>query len=302
MPRFVRLAALQLPGWTTGTTAREKHECNLRNMEHHLTLVGRAGCDLAAIGENSNLRTLNHAERVELANPLLDGAEMSIGRRLAREFKMNVCLGIGGIHNGKRRNAAVFIDRNGAVAGTYFKVHLTRWEAHRGTAPGDDFPVFDLDIGRVGAVICHDLSYVESTRVLTVRRAEIIVWPSNWAGDGRDLADTVIRCRAIDSSAHLMFMSYGQDPTQPMEWQQGVVGCTSIINPLGEVIAQAPHRTPCVVTAEVDLDLRRVSHNFTYDRDDVWIDEMLSERRPQTYGPICDPGLVPPPPRRYTFV
>ena len=149
-------------------------------------------------------------------------------------------------------------------------------------------------------MICHDLSYVETTRVLGVRGAEIIVWPSNWSGWGRDLSLCLMRARAIDNSAYLMFLSAGQDPTKPLNMMTGVYGCTCIISPMGEIIAQVPQRIPNIVSAEVDLDDKRVAHGFTFDRNDVFIKEMLCERRPDAYGPICDASLVPKPPREYS--
>lgn len=299
MSRRLKIAAIQIPNWVEGSTAKEKYQSNLRNIEKYLRMAGETGCDLTGVGECSNTRKLSQEEKQEVLPDLLGGPEIEIGTRLAKEFGMNVVLGIAGRHEGKKRNAGVVIDRGGRIEGVYFKVQLTRGEKLNGITPGDDFTVFDLDIGKIGVVICHDLSFAESTRVLAVRGAEIIMWPSNWSGWGRDLSNCMIRCRAIDSSAYLVFLSSGQNPDEPTNWMTGVAGCTSIVSPMGEFIAQMPHRIPGVVTAEVDLDIKRVAHGFTYDRQDVFIDEMLCERRPDAYAPLCDPSVVPAPPREY---
>ncbi len=299
MARRVKIAAIQIPRWVEGTTAREKYETNLRHIENYLALAGQTGCDLTAIGECSNVRCLTGEETEEVLGPLLDGPEVEIGSRLAKKFNMNVVLAIKGIREGKKRNAGIVINRKGEVEGTYFKVHLTRREKLGGIAAGDDFPVFEMDFGKMGILICHDLSFVEAARVLTVRGAELVVWPSNWSGWGRDLSNCIIRCRAIDSAAYLVYLSWGQNPDKPMNWMTGVAGCTAIVSPMGETIAQMPHRMPGVVTAEVDLDIKRVAHGWTYDRDDVFIEEMLCERRVDAYAPLCDESLVPAPPREY---
>ncbi len=68
---------------------------------------------------------------------------------------------------------------------------------------------------------------------------------------------------------------------------------------MGEIIAQVPQRIPGLVSAEADLDDKRVAHSFTYDRNDVFIKEMLCERNVKAYGPLLDPALVPAPPREY---
>jgi len=301
MARTVKIAAIQVPNWVEGETTQEKYQSNLDQMEHYLRQAGEAGCDITGVGECSNTRGLSQEEKGQVLPDLLTGPEVEMGKRLAREFGMNIVLGIAGMHEGKKRNTATVIDRQGEIAGIYFKVQLTRNEKLSGVVPGDDFPVFDLDFGRIGCVICHDLSFVEAVRVLAVRRAEIILWPSNWSGWGRDLSNCMIRCRAIDSSAYLVFLSAGQNPQNPMNWMTGVAGCTGVVSPMGEYIAQTPHRVPGIVTAEVDLDIQRVAHGFTHNREDVFIDEMLCERRPDAYGPLCDPSLVPDPPREYTL-
>ena len=299
MPRTVKMSAIQIPNWVSGNTATEKYQCNLKNIEKYLGMAGRTQCDLTAIGECSNTRNLTRQEADSVLPPLLDGPEVKMASKLARKHSMHIVLGIAGLYKGKKRNSAILIDRKGKVAGVYHKVQLTRQEVLMGYAPGDDFPVFKTDFGAMGAVICHDLSFVESTRVLCVRGAEIIVWPSNWSGWGRDLSLCLMRARAIDSSAYLMFLSAGQNPEKPLNMMAGVAGCTCIISPMGEIIAQSPYRTPGIVSAEVDLDNKRVAHSFTFNRDDVFIREMLCERRPEAYRPLCDPSLVPPPPREY---
>jgi predicted amidohydrolase len=299
MPRNVKITAIQIPNWVTGNTAKEKYESNLKNIDKFLDMAGKTGCDLTGIGEDSNIRNLSNPEADQVLPPLLDGPEVKMGARLAKKHNMNIVLGIAGIHEGKKRNAGVLVNRSGKVAGVYHKVQLTRGEKLAGYIPGDDFPVFKTDFGKIGIVICHDLSFIESTRVLGVRGAEVIVWPSNWSGWGRDLSLCLMRARAIDNSAYLVFLSSGQNPEKPLNMMAGVCGCTCIISTMGEIIAQVPQRIPGIVSAEVDLDDKRIAHGFTYDRNDVFIKEMLCERRPDAYGPLSDPSLVPPPPREY---
>lgn len=301
MSRPVRIGAIQVPGWVEGDTPQEKHHCNIAQMEELLVEAGERGCDIAGVGEASNVRGIPQEDRDVLYEdlPLLDGPEVEMGSRVAQEYEMNICLGIVGFENGNKRNAAVFMDRRGEIAGVYHKVQPTRGELLGGTVAGEDLPVFELDFGKVGAIICHDMSFVETVRVLGVRGAEIVMWPSNWSGWGEDLSNCLIRSRAIDNHCYIAFLSSGQDPTKPMNWKQGVAGCTSLISPMGQVIAQMPTRTPGIVTADIDLDLKRVAHGFSWGNDDIFIDEMLCERNVAAYAPIADGSLVPAPPREY---
>jgi predicted amidohydrolase len=89
--------------------------------------------------------------------------------------------------NGKIYNAAVVIDRHGEVLGEYRKIHLTEGELEDGLTPGPlDAPVFDTDFGRIGVQICFDIEWVDGWQRLANQGAEIVFWPSAFAG-GRAL-------------------------------------------------------------------------------------------------------------------
>ena len=119
MSRRLKIAAIQIPNWVEGSTAKEKYQSNLRNIEKYLRMAGETGCDLTGVGECSNTRKLSQEEKQEVLPDLLGGPEIEIGTRLAKEFGMNVVLGIAGRHEGKKRNAGVVIDRGGRIEGIH---------------------------------------------------------------------------------------------------------------------------------------------------------------------------------------
>ncbi len=79
-------------------------------------------------------------------------------------------------------NTAVLVDRGGNLVGVYRKVHpvaLTGSDVlEGGTIPGDDFPVFDCDFGRLGIQICFDMLYADGWKALAKAGAEIVALPS----------------------------------------------------------------------------------------------------------------------------
>ncbi len=79
-------------------------------------------------------------------------------------------------------NAAILIGRKGEVLGTYRKVHLVvslaQGTMESGTTPGDAFPVFDCDFGKLGMQICYDMDFAEGWAELARRGAELIAWPT----------------------------------------------------------------------------------------------------------------------------
>jgi predicted amidohydrolase len=77
-------------------------------------------------------------------------------------------------------HTAVLLAPDGKIAGTYRQCHLD--PAFTWATPGDDLPVFDTAIGRIGMLLCEDVRFPEAAGVLSVRRADLIAIPSRWDG------------------------------------------------------------------------------------------------------------------------
>ena len=79
-------------------------------------------------------------------------------------------------------NAAVLIDRQGAPAGVYRKVHLVVSSDGKtmegGATPGDELPVFDCDFGKLAIQICYDMEFDRGWDELKRKGAELVVWPT----------------------------------------------------------------------------------------------------------------------------
>jgi predicted amidohydrolase len=79
-------------------------------------------------------------------------------------------------------HTAVLLAPDGKLIGSYRQSHLDESTASW-AAPGDDLPVFETAIGRVGILLCEDARFPEASGVLAVRRADLIALPSAWAGE-----------------------------------------------------------------------------------------------------------------------
>ncbi|VAW18019.1 hypothetical protein MNBD_BACTEROID01-2122 [hydrothermal vent metagenome] len=78
---------------------------------------------------------------------------------------------------------AILIDRKGQIVGKYHKTHLTvREQFIKSISPGNEYPVFRTDFGKVGLMVCYDNHFPEVARILAVKGAELIAYPS--MGDG----------------------------------------------------------------------------------------------------------------------
>ena len=151
--------------------------------------------------------------------------------------------------DGKIYNASYILDRNGEEVGRFHKVHLTYSEQMRGLTGGDDFPVFDLDFGRVGIMICWDNYFPESARCLGNRGAELILYPL--------YGDTLVpqweiklRARAVDNS---LFIASEQIDAN------NIGAFTGLVNPAGDVVFRLD-TFPSVRVVEVDVGREQVAY------------------------------------------
>lgn len=79
---------------------------------------------------------------------------------------------------GMLHHTAVLIGPDGQLLGTYRQTHPD--EGADWMTPGDDLPVFDTAIGRIGMLLGEDARFPEASGVLAVRRADLIALPTAW--------------------------------------------------------------------------------------------------------------------------
>ena len=149
--------------------------------------------------------------------------------------KLNTWI-VAGIYEREGRvvyNTAVLIDRKGALAGKYRKTHLPREEWEQGITPGNEYPVFDTEFGKVGLTVCWDVQFPEPSRAMALKGAEIILLPI-WGG-----SETLAKARAIENHIFLISSSYDMK--------------SFIVDPTGNVMAEATREKP-VAVATLNLD------------------------------------------------
>ncbi len=172
----------------------------------------------------------------DVAEPVPGPTTVRLGE-LARKRSAWVAAGIYEREGIAIYNTAVLIDRQGRVAGRYRKVYLPREEIEGGLTPGNDYPVFQTDFGKVGIMICWDLQYADPARALALRGAELVLLPI-WGGN-----EALPKARAIEN--HVFLAASGYDHP------------TYILAPDGETVASAPERGKAAI-ATIDLNRRYV--------------------------------------------
>ncbi|MBI5385160.1 MAG: carbon-nitrogen hydrolase family protein [Verrucomicrobia bacterium] len=195
----------------------------------------------------------NGKSYTEVSEPIPGPTTLRLGT-LAKKLNSYLVAGIYERTNGLVFNTAVLLGRGGELLGAYRKTHLPREEWEKGITPGNQYPVFRTEFGKVGVMICWDLQFPEPARALAAQGAEMILLPI-WGG-----SEVLARARAIENSVFLISATYDMR--------------SFIVDPTGQVLAEATKDQP-VATAELPLDRKFLQ---------PWIGDMKTrawkERRP----------------------
>ena len=168
------------------------------------------------------------------ASEYIPGPTTEFLGKIARKHKLYIVAGILEKNGDTVFNTAVLIDRNGNFAGKYRKVSLPQEEIDGGITPGNSFPVFDTDFGKIGLMICWDVTFPEPARVLAQKGAEIIFLPI-WGGD-----TILTKARAIENQVYVVSSTYDM--------------ISAVFDQEGKVVKEATENNPVIV---VDVDLNK---------------------------------------------
>jgi predicted amidohydrolase len=147
--------------------------------------------------------------------------------------------------DGQCYNAAVLLDRQGQVVGTYDKLHPVASASYdkfeKGVTPGRAPKVFDTDFGRIGILICFDINWRQEWARLKEMGAEIVFWPSAYDGG------LPLQARALDHHYYVV-SAVRKDHAR-------------IIDVLSSVLAQTGPYTD-IAEAVIDLDKQVFSTDY----------------------------------------
>ena len=119
--------------------------------------LGEQKADIVCLPEG--ITVVNTGQKyMDVSEPVPGPSTRFLGK-LAKKYNMYIIAGIYEREGVAVYNTAVLLDRSGVLAGKYRKVCLPREEIERGLTPGDSFPVFDTDFGRIGIMICWDVFF-----------------------------------------------------------------------------------------------------------------------------------------------
>ncbi|MEA4961385.1 carbon-nitrogen hydrolase family protein [Lutispora sp.] len=203
-------------------------------------------------GFNTGYYCFGYEKMKQIAEPI-DGDTITRMRSLAKELNIYIVAPIMlAVATGIVQNSAVMIDDEGKILGDYSKTHLVGQEQLY-LQRGREYPVFHTKYGKFGIVICYDICFPETTRILALKGADLIICPAAWR-DGsyfKDWMNKVSMVRALDNTVYIALINCtGVLPDSPF------CGSTQFVDPIGNVMAM------CSVDKEEilyqDIDMGRV--------------------------------------------
>lgn len=246
-------------------------------------------------------RHLSKAQMLDIAEFIPDGE--SIGRLIGIADKNNIAVLAGLFEKDEHGNiykAYVCVDKNGLVA-KFRKLHPF---INPNILPGTEYCVFDLHGWKCGILICYDNNIIENVRATTLLGAQVIFMPhvtmctpSTRPGAGfvdpqlwknRESDPTSLRlefdgmkgrawlmkwlpARAYDNAIYAVFSNpIGMDDDQLKN------GCSMVLDPFGDVIAECRKLGDDLVTATLTPDKLTQAGGYRY----------IKARRPDLYGDI----------------
>lgn len=265
-------------------------DANIANAEKLVRAAHAKGAELVLIQELFETPYFckdSEPDYMNLATPVGENPAVKRMSKLAAELKVVLPVSIFERANNALYNSLVMIDADGAQLGTYRKSHIPDGPGYREKyyfSPGDTgFRVWDTKVGKVGAAICWDQWFPEAARILALKGADVICYPTAIGSEPHD--------PTIDSRDHWQRVMQGHSAANMVpviasnrigretgkSCEITFYGSSFITDATGAKVAEADTKSEAVITATFDLEKNRQQRlNWGVFRD----------RRPDLYGGI----------------
>ena len=247
-------------------------EQNKQLLAERIADCAQQGAQLVVLQELHNTPYFCQTESVhvfDLAEPI-PGPSTEYYAELARKHKVVLVTSLfekraAGLYH----NTAVVFDTDGSMAGKYRKMHIPDDPAYYEKfyfTPGDlGFEPIQTSVGKLGVLICWDQWYPEAARMMALKGAEILLYPTAIGWESSDSPEEQKRQQdawLISQRGHAVANGLpvvaanrvGFEP-DPSAQTQGITfwGHSFACGPQGEWLAQASDNQSEILMAEVNL-------------------------------------------------
>lgn len=170
---------------------------------------------------------------------------------------------------GLYHNTAVVFEKDGTIAGMYRKMHIPDDPAYYEKfyfTPGDlGFEPIDTSLGRIGVLVCWDQWYPEAARLMAMKGAEILIYPTAIGWESSDTKEEqarqrqawmiVQRAHAVANGLPVVTVNRVGHEVDPSGMTNGILfwGSSFVAGPQGELLYEAPESKEACAIVEIDM-------------------------------------------------
>ena len=249
-------------------------QANKEKLARNIADVAAQGAQLVVLQELHNSLYFCQVEDVDncnLAEPI-PGPSTTFYGELARRHGIVLVTSLferraAGLYH----NTAVVFEKDGSIAGKYRKMHIPDDPAYYEKfyfTPGDlGFQPIDTSVGRLGVQVCWDQWYPEGARLMALRGAEMLIYPTAIGFESSDTPEeqerqreawtTVQRGHAVANGLPVITVNrVGHEP-DPSGQTRGITfwGSSFVAGPQGEFLYRASQDRE--ENTVIDIDLKR---------------------------------------------
>lgn len=171
---------------------------------------------------------------------------------------------------GLYHNTAVVFESDGSIAGRYRKMHIPDDPAYYEKfyfTPGDlGFKPIDTSVGRLGVLVCWDQWYPEAARLMALKGAQLLIYPTAIGYESTDTPQekkrqieawtTVQRGHAIANGLPVITVNRCGHEPDPSQLTGGIQfwGSSFIAGQQGEILYQAPQDSEAETVFDLSLE------------------------------------------------
>lgn len=269
---------------------------NILRLAEGIADLAKRGAQLIVLQELHNSLYFCQVESVDnfdLAEPV-PGPSTDMFGELARRYGVVIVTSLFERRApGLYHNTAVVIESDGTIAGKYRKMHIPDDPAYYEKfyfTPGDlGFRPIDTSVGLLGVMVCWDQWYPEAARLMALRGAEILIYPTAIGYESSDAPEeqqrqrtawqTVQRGHAVANGLPVVAVNrVGHEP-DPSGQTGGITfwGTSFVAGPQGEIFYEASQDEEESIIVDIDM-----KHSEQVRR--WW--PFLRDRRIEEYGGI----------------
>ena len=188
------------------TSYKDGKEYNLERAGKAIKAAAETGASLVVFPEMYLTGYMASRRVASLCEPA-DGPSEVVMAGYASKYGVHLIYGYPEIRDGVVYNSANFIDDKGNLIGTYSKSRLFLDE-YKAFTPGNEWPVFETSLGKVGILICYDIEFPEPARRLAAKGADFIVCIAANMLPYKELHRRFSIVRSLENSLPIAYCNY----------------------------------------------------------------------------------------------